>query len=169
MKKLLIALIIIFVIIIVLPIILLVISKPRWFYYRYMFHEDRVKISTKIYIDDELIDINQEKIKISGDGIGKKSISKDGNNLNISFKGNKYSNYDIDLYAKDYKIKIVLNHWNWWDINRINAEIRINTKENTISYNVTNKFISEEKEYTEDEVVISDTKELSEINTIGIQ
>ena len=168
MKKILIALIIIFVII-VLPIILLVISKPRWFYYRYMFSEDRVKISTKIYIDDELVDVNQEKIKISGNGIGKKSISTDGEYLNISFKGNKYSNYDIDLYANDYRIKIEVHHWNWWDINRINTEIRINTKENTISYFITNNFISEGKEYTEDEVVISDTKELSEINNIVIE
>ena len=128
-----------------------------------MFSEDRVKISTKIYIDDELVDVNQEKIKISGDGIGKKSISTDGEYLKISFKGNKYSNYDIDLYADDYRIKIVLHHWNWWDINRIN------TKENTISYFITNNFISEGKEYTEDEVVISDTKELSEINKIVIE
>lgn len=134
-----------------------------------MFSEDRVKKSTKIYIDDELVDVNQEKIKISGDGIGKKSISTDGEYLKISFKGNKYSNYDIDLYADDYRIKIVLHHWNWWDINRINTEIRINTKENTISYFITNNFISEGKEYTEDEVVISDTKELSEINKIVIE
>lgn len=149
-----------------LIIVLLLILTPRWGYYRFLYLEDRVKITTNIYVDGEKVDIDKESIKISGEGVGKKHIKNNKDGLFISFKGNEYENYHIELSANNYNFDLILQHWNWWDINRINLEIKIDTKENTITYSVINKFISENKGYTEDENIIKETEQLSEMNEI---
>ncbi|MBR4671967.1 MAG: hypothetical protein IKO78_02045 [Bacilli bacterium] len=150
--------------------LLFFILTPRWLYYRVLYLDDRVKITAKIYVDGEQMNIDEDFVTIGGKGIGKKHISSGDDGIKISFKGNEYENYHINMkiepYHNDYYIDLLLQHWNWWDINRIDVVINIDTKENTISYSVENRFISEEKNYTEDVLTLSETKELSTINKL---
>lgn len=150
--------------IVLLVIISLFIFTPRKWYYRLLYLEDRVKITTNIYVDGKKIEIDKDSIKIRGEGVGKKHITNNKDGFTISFKGNEYGNYHIDMSANNYNFDLVLQHWNWWDINKINVEIKIDTKENTYTYSVTNKFISEYKGYREDINTITDKEELSEQN-----
>ncbi len=150
--------------------LLLFIVTPRYLYYRVLYLDDRVKINAKIYIDEEIIDIDDDLVTINGEGVGRKYINNSDGGLKISFKGNEKTNYHINMkteyYHNDYYIDLLLQHWNWWDINRIDVVINIDTKENTISYSVENRFISEEKNYTEDVLTLSETQELSAINKL---
>ncbi len=152
--------------------LLLFIVTPRYLYYRVLYLDDRVKINAKIYIDEEMVDIDDDLVTISGDGVGRKYINNSDGGLKISFKGNEKTNYHINIKTtsehKDYYIDLVLQHWNWWDVDRINVEIKIDTRENTISYSIENKFISEEKNYKEDTIEETNIKELSTINEIYI-
>ena len=151
-------------------ILLFFIFTPRWLYYRVLYIDDRVKITAKIYVDGEKMNIDEDLVTISGKGIGKKHVSSGDDEIKISFKGNEYENYHINMkteaHHNDYYIDLLLQHWNWWDINRIDVVINIDTKENTISYSVENRFISEEKNYTEDVLTLSETKELSKVNKL---
>ncbi len=147
-------------------IISLFIFTPRKWYYRLLYLEDRVKVTTNIYVDGEKVDIDKNSIKITGEGVGKKHITDNKEGFTISFRGKEYDNYHIYMNADDYDFDLLLQHWNWWDINRINLEININTKENTITYSVKNKFISEQKDYREDINSLKETKELSKTNEI---
>ena len=119
-----------------------------------------------------MVDIDDDLVTISGDGVGRKYINNSDGGLKISFKGNEKTNYHINIKTtsehKDYYIDLVLQHWNWWDVDRINVEIKIDTRENTISYSIENKFISEEKNYKEDTIEETNIKELSTINEIYI-
>ena len=137
-------------------------------FYRILYFDDRVKITTNIYVDEEKVEVDKDSIKISGDGVGRKHISNNEKILKLSFKGREYSRYRIYLKAKDYNFAIVISHFNWWDIFKIDLRIDINTKQNTITYYSTNKFISESKGYKEDIIETNETKELQELNEVWI-
>lgn len=137
-------------------------------FYRLFYFEDRVKITTNIYVDNEKVEIDKNSIEITGDGVGKTHLNDTDKGFKISFKGNQHSRYKIDLKAKDYNFNIMISHFNWWDVFSIDLRIDIDTKDNKITYSISNKYISEDKGYREDTIKETKTKELSEINEIWI-
>lgn len=141
---------------------------PRWLYYRILYFDDRVKITTNIFIDGEKIEFDKKSLEISGKGTGTIHLDNNKNGFNISFKGSEYENYDIHFKVQEYNFDLTIAHWNWWDVFRINLEIYINTNENTISYKSTNRFIDENTGYKENIVTDNDTKNIEEINKIWI-
>lgn len=147
--------------------VLLIGIGPKQFYYKVLYFGDRIKVNTSVYIDGEKKEIDKNSIEIAGEGIGKKTINVKDNNFDISFKGNKYSLYTIDFKVGDYSFRIGMVHFNWWDINKYNVTINVDSEKKTVSYHSKATYL-DSKTAEEDSYVIEDSDKLDEINIISV-
>ena len=154
--------------IIFLLIVSLYTFSPRVIYYKFLYLDDRVKITTSVYVDGKKVEIDNDSLTIKGEGIGTISSYNSKNGYYISFSGSEYSNYDINMKADNYFFEITIAHWNWWDIFKIDLIINIDIKENTINYISKKYFIDEEHNYTKHIIERSETKSIEQSNKYWI-
>lgn len=154
--------------IILIFIVLLYTFSPRLIYYKFLYLDDRVKITTSVYVDGQKIEIDNDSLTIKGEGIGTISSYNSKNGYYISFAGSEYSNYDINMKANDYVFEITIAHWNWWDIFKIDLIINIDTEEGTITYTSKNYFIDENSDYIEQISEKNETKPIEKKNKYWI-
>ena len=107
-----------------------VVHKP--FYYR-VYLGDRIKGSVSVEIDDEVYPLREDKIKLLDSG---KITVNDNGTAEISFRAGRYGSYKFNILALSGENPITVNCFqhDWWNVQRFELLVKIDTVSNTISY-----------------------------------
>lgn len=140
---------------------------PKELYYKVLYFDDRINISTKVYVDGKEVEIDKDSIVIEGNDVSNKSIDIDNNTLDVSYKGKQFSLYTIDFKAADYTFRIGMAHYNWWDVFNFDITVNVDTKNKKVSYESKGTHISEET-WEEVEYDVSEESQIEDINVIAI-
>lgn len=124
---------------IILFIIICAVHKP--FYYR-IYLGDRIKGTVSVKIDNEVCPL-EDKIILSDSG--KITLNDDGT-AEISFRAGQYRSYKFDISVLSNEKTVTINCFqhDWWNVQRFELLVRIDTVSNIIVYTGNYSVISED-------------------------
>lgn len=116
-----------------------IIYKP--FYYR-VYIGYRIKGNISVTVDNEVYLLEKDKISLSDSG--KISINDNGT-ADILFHAGKYGNYEFNLLGIPTEKTVTVNCFqhNWWNVQKFEINVRIDTSANTIHYTGYYSYISD--------------------------
>lgn len=125
---------------IIILIIMCVVHKP--FYYR-VYLGDRIKGSVSVKIDDEVYPLGEDKITLSDSG---KITVNDNGTAEISFRAGRYGSYKFNILALSEEKPVTVDCFqhDWWNVQRFELSVAIDTVGNTITYTGNYSVISED-------------------------
>lgn len=123
----------------VLLIMMCVVHKP--FYYR-VYLGDRIKGSVSVKIDNEVCSL-EDKITLSK--LGKVTINDNGT-AEIAFRAGRYGSYKFDILALSGEKPVTVDCFqhDWWNVQRFELSVAIDTVGNIITYTGNYSVISED-------------------------
>lgn len=124
---------------IIILIIMCVVHKP--FYYR-VYLGDRIKGTVMVKIDNEICPL-EDKIKLSKSG---KVTVNDNGTAEIAFRAGRYGSYKFDILALSEGKPVTVDCFqhDWWNVQRFELSVAIDTVGNTIAYTGNYSVISED-------------------------
>ena len=139
----------------------------KWWFYHLWYFGDRITINLTVEIDDKSEYVISENDKASIQSSESIRVKDCGGKYKISIPAHSYGDYEINFNIDSVSITLQLYQFNWWDVQKIDLNIKMDTNSNTIYYRVKHISLTEEGYkttcYYDDEIT------LDEYNFIGLE
>ncbi|MCM1113981.1 MAG: hypothetical protein NC397_00635 [Clostridium sp.] len=153
----------------------------KWSYYRMHYYGDRITVNLYVTIDGEPVKTEDIQVRMSNEiYVDNVYASKDneentikvtdnGEYTSFSVKADSYGDYNMYADIAGCAFHLFAYQWNWWDVQRCNLYIDIDTKRNEFKVSETYSHISEEDGYKKIECSEPETvNEISAVNYITV-
>lgn len=112
-------------------------------YFPYLYNGDKITLSINGTIDDEKISLSKNDVVCKYDKKNPQEIKfEKSDKYKISTKGNEYGSYTFYISTEGERIVISLIHTNWWEIQNVEFDFNINSKNNTLTYKINDTIAS---------------------------
>ncbi len=121
----------------------------RGLFYRIWYFGDRITININAEINNQSVQINNAVYK-DDHNIEYRRIEnlreKDGKTI-LSIPADSYGAYTIRFSINSNLFYLELYQFNWWDVQKIDLDLKIDTKNYMVYYNVKHKSLNESAAY----------------------
>lgn len=136
----------------------------RWWFYHLWYFSDRITIHITMDIEGENVIIDKKDIQCSEYADIKDCEDK----IQISIPAHSYGDYEISFSMNSIPITLQLYQFNWWDVQEINLDMKVNLSDKKLYYSVKHTSLTEKAYkttcYYSNEIMLDD-----ECNYIGLE
>lgn len=144
--------------ILLLIITFIFVTNKDW-YFRLLYFGNRQTINIVVIVDGKTLRPNKESLNLTCQTCDDKININTNNNLEISFRANEKNVYELDFSIDEYNFKLRIPHFTWWDVNKHNLEINIDTINKLAKYHFATTYLDDngnkKEHYEEGEVDVS--------------
>lgn len=132
----------------------------KWWFYHLWYFGNRITINLTVEIDGKSEYVISENDKASIQSSESIRVKDCGGKYKISIPAHSYGDYEISFSMNLIPITLQLYQFNWWDVQEIDLNVRVDTANNKIYYNVKHTSLTEKAYkttcYYSDEIMLDE-------------